>query len=284
MRIDRIVVGTRRREDLGDLDGLVTSIRTYGLLHPIVVDADNRLVAGERRLRACERLGWDDIPVKQVGALTDAERREIELEENLRRKDLTPNERSRTMVRLAETAREISATEIRSTPERNPGGGRPAEVGSYRDVAERIGVPVTTVHRAEQHVAAVQKYPELGPLNGSAEKTVRMAAALDALPEAEREAAREKVRKVDTDTLNDLLGQPRLDHEGTRRFREELSAQTRWTSALNRLSGAVAEVEQAGGIAPLLPTWPTAARQQYADRVAVVIDALAVWHRDLRTE
>lgn len=48
MSIDRIAVGERRRKDLGDLTGLMESLKTVGLIHPIVVTDDLTLVAGAR--------------------------------------------------------------------------------------------------------------------------------------------------------------------------------------------------------------------------------------------
>ena len=48
--IDEIIVGKRHRRDLGDIASLAKSIDAHGLLHPIVVTCDGRLIAGERRL------------------------------------------------------------------------------------------------------------------------------------------------------------------------------------------------------------------------------------------
>jgi ParB/RepB/Spo0J family partition protein len=100
--ISEVTVGERRREEMGDLAGLAQSLARYGLLQPIVVDDALRLVAGGRRLEAAKRLGWTSIEVKRLGELTDAERAEIELEENIRRKDFTPIELSKEVVRKAE--------------------------------------------------------------------------------------------------------------------------------------------------------------------------------------
>lgn len=44
--IDKIKVGDRRREDMGDLDALAQSIDKYGLMQPIVIDVWNNLIAG----------------------------------------------------------------------------------------------------------------------------------------------------------------------------------------------------------------------------------------------
>ena len=49
MLIADIVVGNRHRRELGDIDGLAASIRELGLLHPIVVTPERRLIAGVRR-------------------------------------------------------------------------------------------------------------------------------------------------------------------------------------------------------------------------------------------
>ena len=79
---------------MGDITELAASIFRFGLLHPIVVDVDGNLVAGARRLKACQSIGWTEIEALSLGELTSDELRLIELEENLKRKDLTSLERS----------------------------------------------------------------------------------------------------------------------------------------------------------------------------------------------
>ena len=56
MPISDIKVGQRIRKDMGDLAGLAESIEDLGLLNPVTVDEDGRLLAGARRLAACKRL------------------------------------------------------------------------------------------------------------------------------------------------------------------------------------------------------------------------------------
>ena len=55
--IGSIKVKARYRKDLGDIDSLAQSINEIGLLHPVVITADGRLIAGQRRLEACKSLG-----------------------------------------------------------------------------------------------------------------------------------------------------------------------------------------------------------------------------------
>jgi ParB family transcriptional regulator, chromosome partitioning protein len=63
MAIADIKVGRRIRKDMGDIAGLAESIEDLGLLNPITVAADGRLLSGERRLRAAKLLGWTKIAV-----------------------------------------------------------------------------------------------------------------------------------------------------------------------------------------------------------------------------
>ena len=89
--ISEIVVqrGDRQRKHLTDIDLLAESIARIGLINPLVVTQDCVLVAGERRLTACRQLGWTAIPVQYAEELSDYELHSIELEENIKRVNLT---------------------------------------------------------------------------------------------------------------------------------------------------------------------------------------------------
>jgi len=71
------------------LQELANSISTHGLFHPIIVDQDKFLVAGERRLEAFKLLGRTEIQVHYLDELDPIETKVIELEENVQRADLT---------------------------------------------------------------------------------------------------------------------------------------------------------------------------------------------------
>lgn len=90
IRIKDIKLGDRFRKDLGDYEGLAESIREVGLLQPPVVNEDNELICGARRLEACaEFLHWKEIPVTVV-PLTDILKGEFH--ENSHRKSFTTQE------------------------------------------------------------------------------------------------------------------------------------------------------------------------------------------------
>jgi len=85
--LDKITIEDRQRKDPGNLDGLKQSLQTHGLIQPLVVNQNNRLLAGERRYRAAASLGWKEIAVVYRETLTPEECYELELEENKHRKD-----------------------------------------------------------------------------------------------------------------------------------------------------------------------------------------------------
>ena len=85
------------------LDDLMESIRTHGIIQPLIVRLVNgkfELIAGERRWRASNKLGLATVPVIERQA-TDREVLEMALIENLQREDLNPMEEAAGFVRLA---------------------------------------------------------------------------------------------------------------------------------------------------------------------------------------
>jgi ParB family chromosome partitioning protein len=90
----------RQRRKLSDIDSLAESIARIGLINPIVITQDGVLVAGERRLTACRQLGWTSISVQFVEDLDEYELQTIELEENLKRVDLTWQEEVEAIARF----------------------------------------------------------------------------------------------------------------------------------------------------------------------------------------
>jgi ParB family chromosome partitioning protein len=94
----------RQTVDPTALEELVSSIKQAGLLQPVVVRRANggggyELIAGERRLRACQQLGWERIPAVQRDA-DDRTLLTLALIENLQRDDLSPVDEARGYDRL----------------------------------------------------------------------------------------------------------------------------------------------------------------------------------------
>lgn len=78
----------RRVLDDNHIVALSESIAKRGLIHPPVIDRQGTLVVGECRLEACRRLGWSSISIQYIDDLDATARRAVELEENVRRKNL----------------------------------------------------------------------------------------------------------------------------------------------------------------------------------------------------
>lgn len=109
--IAEIKVENRLRQDYGDLDSLKESIRNYGLIQPVVINQDKRLIAGGRRLRCCLDLGMADIDVVYRETLSEDELHELELEENSKRLDQPWTERCIAIAYIHELKQRRSALE-----------------------------------------------------------------------------------------------------------------------------------------------------------------------------
>jgi N6-adenosine-specific RNA methylase IME4/ParB-like chromosome segregation protein Spo0J len=188
MSVTEIIVGNRHRRALGDIDALAASIRDVGLLQPLVLTPDHRLVAGARRLAAVKALGWVKVPVRVAEGLDDAVLLlRAERDENTCRKDFTPSEAVDISEALEELEREAAEKRKRATqakpgegkvggqsaapnaPRSEPGeeqasgaGKLPApEKGDTRDrVAEAVGMSGRTYEKAKAVVEAARKNPE----------------------------------------------------------------------------------------------------------------------------
>ena len=95
---------TNPRHTFTDLDALADSIKTHGVLQPLVVRPSNghfEIVAGARRYRAAQLAGLDRVPVR-VLSLDDAAAQEAQIIENLQRADVPPIEEARGYQALAD--------------------------------------------------------------------------------------------------------------------------------------------------------------------------------------
>ena len=155
----------RRHFDQTGLEELAASLRSHGLLQPVVVargaGSGYYLIAGERRWRAAQLAGLERIPAVVREVDSDNDRLALALIENLLREDLTPIEEARAFHHLR------------------------SESGlSQEEIAGRIGKDRSTVAnslRLLQLPLAVQELVDAGALSGG------HARALVALGDAARQ-------------------------------------------------------------------------------------------------
>lgn len=99
-----------KKEDLIDL---IESIRTHGVLEPLVVaetPAGYQIIAGERRWRAAKAVGLEEVPV-YVKKTSPQGMLEMAIVENVQRHDLSPIERAQSFQRLGREFN-LSTTDI----------------------------------------------------------------------------------------------------------------------------------------------------------------------------
>jgi ParB family chromosome partitioning protein len=91
--VEDIIVKKRIRRDMGDMQSLAESMKRFGQISPILISKNRVLIAGGRRLEAARLLGWRTISamVAEMPA-ADTASLEYEVEENLQRRDFTPDE------------------------------------------------------------------------------------------------------------------------------------------------------------------------------------------------
>ena len=136
---------------------LIASIVSKGLFHPLLVRGGT-LVAGERRLRAIRDI-YDlgghfshngapvppgSVPTTQISDLSPLELEEAELEENIRRQDLTWQERSDATARIADLRKRIAL---------DKGGREPTHASLAQEILDTDSVPATQTIRKQLIVA-----------------------------------------------------------------------------------------------------------------------------------
>jgi N6-adenosine-specific RNA methylase IME4/ParB-like chromosome segregation protein Spo0J len=153
--ISAIRVGQRHRKDMGDIGALAANIADVGLLHPVVVTPDTRLVTGERRIRAFEWLGRTRIPARVVD-LDEIVRGEFS--ENAHRKDFLPSE-------MVAIWRAIEPSERAAAKARMSEGARVGKIstpsGKTRDrIGAALGVSGRTLEKYVEIVEAAEAEPD----------------------------------------------------------------------------------------------------------------------------
>jgi hypothetical protein len=190
-----IEVGERHRHDLGDVQSLAQSIAEVGLLHPVVITSDNKLIAGARRLEAVKRLGWQTVPVTVVDLVNIVKG---ELAENAYHKDLLPSEID--AIRRTLEPIEKAAAKQRQREHGGTAPGRHSAQVSHSDkrrperamqkIADYTGRSVRTVEKIAEVCDAAEAEPErYGLLKVEMDRTGKVNHAHAELKRIQREEA-----------------------------------------------------------------------------------------------
>lgn len=194
MKATEIVINDRFRKDYGNIALLASSIEQIGLLHPPIVDVNNNLIDGERRILAMKSLGWEEIPVRVVNvpSLLHAENDANELA-----KQWTVSERV-AIARAIESQLEGRVG--------NPGFSNSgkisgiAETGDSRDIAaDKSGFGSGKTYEAAKRVID-NAAPQIVDALDAGSISINLASKVIDLPEEERHA----VESADPEEMKDV--------------------------------------------------------------------------------
>ena len=188
--IDDIIVADRLRYEMGDVQSLANSIKEFGILQPAVIvhELNNkgkyRLVAGGRRLAALRLLGvgfleiGTHVLVKDEPAYNHERDRNLllksmELEENLKRKDMTWAEQIEAKRQLFDLMTEVHG---------HTGAGRPN--AQERAVGEVTGFGI-------RKLAAM-----LSESVGAVSQDLELAKRVRAMPHLAKEESKSSARRL----------------------------------------------------------------------------------------
>ena len=178
LKVPQVKVGPRHRKEMGNITALAKDINERGLLHPIVVDHKNNLIAGERRLKAWQISNFRDQPIPvRVVPLDDIVAGEWAENDPALRKNFTPSE-------AVAIARELRPRLEAAAKERQRAGGRGKASGKFpeagkgeaRDaIAKATGKSDRSLRKAEAIVVAAEKEPaKFGKLKKRMDETGRV--------------------------------------------------------------------------------------------------------------
>jgi ParB family chromosome partitioning protein len=152
----------RKVMDQESLDNLAASIKEHGIIQPVLVrrtQAGYQIIAGERRWRAAQIAGLNEIPVRILN-ISDSQAMELALVENLQREDLNA-------IEIAQGIQEI-LSKLSMT---------------HEEIAKKIGFNRTTV---TNKLRLLQLPKEVISMLENGEITEGHARALLALPSADK--------------------------------------------------------------------------------------------------
>lgn len=157
---DIVIPADRARKEYRGLKELADSISENSLMHPPFVkelpDGKVQLIAGGRRLRACDAiLNWETIPVRVVGSdFDDLDLKVAELVENINRSSLTPAEECENLRQIDELMRAKFGS-----------GGAGAKTGwDNKQTAQLVGESAVGVSNKIKHAKLLKDRPDIKEL------------------------------------------------------------------------------------------------------------------------
>ncbi len=230
--IEEIVVDNKYLRLNDDVETLMKSIDTVGLIHPLVINKENQLLAGGRRYTALSELGIEKVPVIVVDR-NPLEQELISIEENIIRQKLNAVEFEAVLRRAKEIYEEL-----------------------YPEVAEDLDNPLED-EQVEVLIEETGRKPfvvEIAEKTGSTPSSIRSAIKRDIESSAKVKKARTvgeingsqatQIAKLDKGTQNDILSlvvEQSLDTTETRKLVKDTMEEGLETAVMNLKNANPAE-------------------------------------------
>lgn len=189
-----VVREARQRKELRGIEELAESIQRIGLINPVTVDEDMVLVAGERRYTAIGLLGWDSIPVQFTRDLDPLYLHTLELEENVKRVDITWQERADAILKYQELREQQEGTPVSQASLAKELGFSAQDLGRNIAVAKELKGGNERVRAADKFSTAVNIVDRIRSraADSTLEKIEAKAAVVTSLPTEEAPAPKPK--------------------------------------------------------------------------------------------
>ena len=198
----------RIRKELGKINELAMSIEKFGQMQPVVVNREMELIAGGRRLAACLIL-QRDVKICFVDEVEPLRMREMELEENLQRKNLTPAEEVLAVAELHQLKVNLYGEAKPGTKEE----GR--QEWTQQQTADLLGKSRTSVIEDLLLAEAVKNFPSLSTaktkseIKSAVKGLERVSKNIDALAKYEETIKQTKeFVLVNRDAVSHMVGIP----------------------------------------------------------------------------
>lgn len=169
----------------GDAWGdFLESIKTSGVIEPIVVTQDKVIVSGHQRVRACKKLGIDEIEAEVRIFDSEDEILKCLIETNIRQRGIG-NPNATKFGRCIQELERIYGIRQGGDRKSNP---QNADLKSQKDLAAELGISVDSLNRYKKLASAIPEIQELVE-SGTVTKTVALSLMKRLTEDEQRELA-----------------------------------------------------------------------------------------------
>jgi len=157
---------TEPKRDHGDITGLKQSIKEVGLINPLTINENKKLLAGRRRFQAIKELGWEEVDCRILSSANELVDFKITIDENLQRKPLTDPEVAVMIKEYDEMKRKLEGVKKAGNPNLLHCNKLEDEGWTQEKTAKDLGISQPAVAQAITIAKAIEKNPELAKFKG----------------------------------------------------------------------------------------------------------------------